>query len=67
MNMTFPVISIERDLVILINIIRVKLNLLVPTQRQMLGSHRATFGALSTLNNDCEAHIRRRIQQYRPD
>ena len=43
------------------------LNLLVPTQRRTLGSHRATGGALQTLNKDCEAHSCRRVKQYRPD
>ena len=42
-------------------------NLLVPTQRQTLGSNRVTGGALQTLNKDCEAHSCRRVKQYRPD
>ena len=42
------------------------LNLLVTTQRQTLGSHRATGGALSTLNSDCEAHRGRRIKPFEP-
>ena len=43
------------------------LNLLVPTRRQTLGSHRATGGALPTLNSDCEADRGRRVKRYKPD
>ena len=44
-----------------------QLNLLVPALRQTLGSHRATGGALLTLDSDCEAHRSRRNKWYKPD
>ena len=44
-----------------------EVNLLVPTQRQALGSQRVTGDVLPTLNIDCEAHSGRVIKRYGPN